>query len=156
MDALTPARPVLRLTVQNERRPYNGQVSLVHMTRASLHSVTKHLTCPAIASVLPAQRGRLPGGAFLVITRSGLRLESESSSLRTAESCSHYRYGLHVRLRLLPTPPRGDAVTVGYRERASPERGLSPPCSRLLPGAQTPASAGVTILVTFYETINFD
>jgi hypothetical protein len=147
MDALTPARPVLRLTVQTERRPSNGQVSLVHLTQASLHSVTKHLTRPVIASLLPAQRDRLPGGRFygipIVITRYGLRLESESSSQRTAESCS-LSYGLHVRLRLLSTPPRGDAVTFGYRERASPGGGLSPPCSRLLPGARIPAFAGMT------------
>lgn len=139
MDALTPARPVLRLTVQNERRPYDGQVSLVDMTLPSMHSVTKHLTCPITAfrcppSVMGSQAQRLS----LSQTRSGLRLESASSSLRTAESCSRYCYGLHVRLRLLPTPPRGDAVTVGYRERASPGRGLSPLRLRLLPGARIP------------------
>jgi len=33
---------------------------------------------------------------------------------------------------LLPTPPHGDAVTFGYREQASPGRGLSPLRSRLL------------------------
>jgi len=142
IDALTPIRPVLRLSMQNERRPYNGQVSLVHMTRTSLHSVTKHLTRPITAfrcppSVLDFQAWR----DHPSLSRSGLRLESESSSLRTAESCSQYCYGLHVRLRLLPTPPRGDAVTVGYRERASPGGGLSPPCSRLLPGARIPGQA---------------
>jgi hypothetical protein len=36
------------------------------------------------------------------LSRSGLHLESAGSSLRTAESCS-LSYGLHVRLRLLPT-----------------------------------------------------
>ncbi|MCF8079875.1 MAG: hypothetical protein K9K88_11400, partial [Desulfobacterales bacterium] len=36
------------------------------------------------------------------------------------------------------------AVTFGYRERASPGGGLSPPCSRLLPGARIPAFAGMT------------
>jgi len=46
MQALTPARPVLRLALQNERRPYNGQASLLHMTRASLRSATNHLTRP--------------------------------------------------------------------------------------------------------------
>ncbi|MBW2148792.1 MAG: hypothetical protein JRI22_17400, partial [Deltaproteobacteria bacterium] len=35
----------------------------------------------------------------------------------------------------LPTPPHSDAVTFGYRERASPGGGLSPPRSRLLTGA---------------------
>ncbi|MGA2735203.1 MAG: hypothetical protein ABSG35_21725, partial [Syntrophobacteraceae bacterium] len=43
----------------------------------------------------------------------------------------------------LPTPPRGDAVTFGYREWAFPGGGLSPPRSRLLPGALIPAKAGI-------------
>ena len=160
MEALTPARPVLRLLLQNERRPFTGQVSLVHMAQASTHSVTKHLTPPSTASLLPDQRDGLPGpfrfrairsgsrgfsqpGASLR-SRSGLRLESAGSSRRAAESCSLHCYGLRVRLRLLSTPPRGDAVTFGYRERASPGGGLSPPNSRLLPGARIPASAGMT------------
>jgi hypothetical protein len=46
---------------------------------------------------------------------------------------------------LLSTSLRGDAVTIGYPERASPERGLSPLGSRLLPGARIPAFAGMTI-----------
>ena len=115
------------------------QVSLVHIARPSLHSVTKHLTRPATASPLPAQRGRLPG----LLSRSGLRLLSAGSSLRAAESCS-LSYGLQVRLRLLSTPHHDDAVTFGYRERASPGGGLSPPGSRLLPGVRIPASAGMT------------
>ncbi len=117
-----------------------------------MHSVTKHLTRPVIAFVLLAQRDRLPGnrsdGFALSAPGSGLRLESAGSSLRTAESCSS-SYGLHVRLRLLPTPPRGDAVTFGYRERASPGRGLAPLRSRLLAGARIPAFAGMTQVALF-------
>ena len=112
------------------------QVSLLHITQPSMHSVTKHLTRPATASPLPAQRDRLPG----LFSRSGLHLESAGSSLRTAESCSS-SYGLHVRFRLLPTPPHGDAVTFDYQERASPERGLSPLRSHLLAGARIPGQA---------------
>ena len=123
------------------------QVSLVHSARPSMHSVTKHLTCPAFASVLPAQRDRPPDprttGLTPLTIRSGLRLLSAGSSQRAAESCSS-SYGLHVRLRLLSTPHHNDAVTFGYRERASPGGGLSPPRSRLLPGARIPASAGMT------------
>jgi hypothetical protein len=147
MDALTPARGALRTLIRgNEHPPWPGQVSLLHMTRTSMHSVTKHLTRPVIAYVLPAQRDRLPGSALMGSpgrSRSGLRLESAGSSLRTAESCSS-SYGLHVRLRLLSTPPRGDAVTFDYRERASPGRGLAPLRSRLLAGARIPAFAGMT------------
>ncbi|MEW6377745.1 MAG: hypothetical protein AB1502_18400, partial [Thermodesulfobacteriota bacterium] len=47
-------------------------------------------------------------------------------------------------LRLLPTPPHGDAVTFSYQERASPEKGLSPFWSHLLAGARIPACAGMT------------
>ena len=60
--ALTPVRAALRTLIRgNEHRPCPEQVSLVHTARPSLHSVTKHLTRPAIASPLPTQRGRLPG-----------------------------------------------------------------------------------------------
>ena len=150
MDALTPARPI-------PHRPLNGQVSLLHITQPSMHSVTKHLTRPIITFLLPAQRDGLPGSSGFRGTLgpprgydqpfassrswSGLRLASAGSSLRAAESCSQDCYGLHVRLRLLPTPPRGDAVTFGYRERASPGGGLPPPRSRLLAGAWMPGQA---------------
>ena len=143
--ALTPARRALRAVSDNEHPPCIGQVSLLHMTRPFMHSVTKHLTRPATASPLPAQRDRLPG----LFSRSGLHPESAGSSLRTAESCSSSSYGLHVRLRLLPTPPHGDAVTFSYQERASPERGLSPLQSHLLAGARIPAFAGMTIIWFF-------
>ena len=90
MDALTPARMALRHT-SREYQPFSGQVSPVHGTRTSMHSVTKHLTRPAIASSLPAQRDRLPGAALMGSpghSRSGLHLESGGSPQRTAESCS--------------------------------------------------------------------
>src|SRR3990170_7740872 len=144
MGAVTPAQRALRTLIRgNELPPSAGQVSLLHSSRPSMHSVTKHLTRPVIASPLPAQRDRLPG----LLSGSGLRPESEGSSQRTAESCSSESYGLHVRLRLLPTPPHGDAVTFSYQERASPERGLSPLQSHLLAGARIPAFAGMTILI---------
>jgi hypothetical protein len=61
MDALTPARPALRTLIRgNEHQPLTGQVSLVHMTRTSIHSVTNHPARPAVASALPTQRNRLP------------------------------------------------------------------------------------------------
>ena len=61
MDALTPARLALRTLIRgNEHQPFTGQVSLVHKTRTSLHSVTNHPAHPAVASMLPTQRNRLP------------------------------------------------------------------------------------------------
>jgi hypothetical protein len=134
MDALTPAWRALRAAPANHQLPPpSRQASLLHITRPSMHSVTKHLAHPATASPLPAQRDRLPG----LCSRSGLRFESADSSLRSAESCSS-SYRLHVRLRLLSTPPHNDAVAFGYQERAPPERGLSPLQSRLLAGARIP------------------
>jgi len=142
MGALTPARPDLHNFAKG-RRPLTGQVSLVHSTRTSMHSVSNHLTRPAIASMLPTQRDRLPGdrsdGFALSVSRSGLRSFPGGSSLRPAESSSS-SYRLHVRLRLLSTPPHDDAVTFGYRERASPGRGLAPLCVHRLPGALGAAS----------------
>ena len=61
MGALTPARGALRThTRGNEHPPWPGQISLVNMTRTSLHSVTNHPTHPVTASLLPSQRDRLP------------------------------------------------------------------------------------------------
>ncbi len=117
----------------------NLQVSLVHMVRPSLHSVTNHLTRSAIAFFMPSQRVGLPGVRTLSPPRSGLRTLPAGSPLRPAESCSS-SYGLQVRLRLLSTLPHGSAVTFNYRERASPGRGISPLRSRLLPGALAQAS----------------
>jgi len=62
MDALTSARwALLTLIRGNELPSCPDQVSLVHTARPSIHPVTKHLTRPAIASLLPTQRDRLPG-----------------------------------------------------------------------------------------------
>ena len=68
---------------------------------------------------LSCQRRRLPAHRG-----SGLRLSIGGSPVGTAESSSCH-YGLPVRLPLLPTPPRDDAVTVGYRtETGIPEGDL--------------------------------
>ena len=62
MDALTPDRRALRTLIRgNELPSCPDQVSLIHTALPSMHSVTKHLTRPAIASLLPTQRDRLPG-----------------------------------------------------------------------------------------------
>jgi hypothetical protein len=56
---------------------------------------------------------------------AGSPRQQAESSLRRLIAISLY-CGLDVRLRLLPTPPRGDAVTFGYEEPDIPRRGLSP------------------------------
>ncbi len=55
----------------------------------------------------------------------GLRPSLAGSPRRQAES-SFLSCGLLVHLRLLPTSPRGDAVTFSYRVQTRPWRGLSP------------------------------
>jgi hypothetical protein len=137
MGALTPVRPAYH-------RPIAGQVSLVHMVRPSLHSVTNHLTHSVIALFMPSQRDGLPGVRTLSPPRSELRTLLAGSPRRPAESCSS-SYGLQVRLRLLSTLPHGNAVTFNYRERTSPGRGLSPLRSHLLPGARAQAPPPVCL-----------
>ena len=56
---------------------------------------------------------------------SGLRLPFAGSPQHTAESGSS-SYGLLFRLRLLPTPPRDDAVTFSYGAVANSDRDLHP------------------------------
>jgi hypothetical protein len=69
MDALTPAQWVLRILIRDNERPSCiGQVSPIYAARPSKHPVTKHPCCPATASPLLTQRGRLPDFCF----RSGL------------------------------------------------------------------------------------
>ena len=117
-----------------------------------MHSVTKHLARPAIASPLPTQRGRLPG------LYPGLDFTLNPQARRYARpNRVRLSYGLHVRLRLLSTPPRGDAVTFGYRERASPGEGTFTP--QIAPAPRRTDSrfrrndefCGIP---TFYEIIN--
>ena len=121
MDALTPARGCAC-----------GLLNLAHIP-CSLPRRSLHFTCrtfPALRLQSPhrlprslchlsCQRRRLPAHRG-----SGLRPSIGGSPVGTAESSSCH-YGLPVRLALLPTPPRGDAVTVGYRtETGIPEGDL--------------------------------
>src|SRR6516162_2287766 len=72
---------------------------------------------------------------------SRLRLERAGSPQRHAESGSS-SYGLPIHLRLLPTPPRGDAVTFDYGACDRLRRGLAPRCQSVLTDALIPAKAG--------------
>jgi hypothetical protein len=56
---------------------------------------------------------------------AGSPRQQAESSLRWLTEISRY-CGLDVRLRLLSTPPRGDAVTFGYEGPDTPRRGLPP------------------------------
>ena len=133
--ALTPARPALRTLIRgNEHRPCPEQVSLVHTARPSLHSVTKHLTRPAIASPLPTQRDRLLGPC---------------PGLDFALNPKAHRYARPNRVRHDPTdcmfasgcsPPRLAATQLPLATGSGhlPE-GTFTPKARLLGGALIPA-----------------
>ena len=81
-----------------------------YLTTSSQRSASNHVMQPRhrFTRHIPAHRASF-----------GLRQVSASSSSHTAESSSLY-CGPPVRLRLLPTPPRGDAVTFDYRALAYP------------------------------------
>ena len=68
-------------------------------------------TTPCAPTPLCPPRGRCATTAYR--TASGLRHGIAGSPQHYAESSSS-SYGPTVRLRLLPTPPPGDAVTFGY------------------------------------------
>jgi hypothetical protein len=92
MKALTPA-PLIT--------PSAGLPA--YLTTPSCRSVSNHAVCSDTAlSTTSACR-----------TTSGLRLSIAGSPQHNAESSS-LSYGPTFRLRLLSTPPRGDAVTFGY------------------------------------------
>jgi hypothetical protein len=89
--------------------------------RPSDHSVSKHLTAPAIALT----RGHRPRGGPSASRASdvvGLGFATRRQARQTARprpTCGrcpvHFRYGLVILLQLLPTPCHQDAVTFRYR-----------------------------------------
>src|SRR6201984_2029212 len=86
------------------------------------------LTPRAVPTFHPHPR-RLSDGRFIsrlsAIGCSRLRHACASSPQRYAES-GLFSYRLPVHLRLLSTPPRGDAVTFDYGASDRPRRGLPP------------------------------
>jgi len=151
--ALTPAQGALRaLTRGNEHPPYPKQVSLIHMARPSLHSVTKHLTRPAIASPLPAQRDRLPG------SRPVQDFTSNPQARRYARP-NRVRHPTDCRFPSGCSPPRLAAtqLPLATRKRASPGKGTSTP--QIAPALRRTDSGfrrndkSYSLLV-FYGTVN--
>jgi hypothetical protein len=121
--ALTPAQEALRTLIRgNEHPPYPRQVSLVHTARPSMHSVTKHLARPAIASPLPTQRGRLPD------LYSGLDFALNPQARRYARP-NRVRYPTDCMFASGCSPPRLAAtqLPLAIRERASPGEGTFTP-----------------------------
>jgi len=124
METLTPAQLTDRAGLPT------------YLTTPSCRSVSNHVGCLDIASpTTPACPAIF-----------GLRHEWAGSPQLPAESSS-LSYGPTVRLGLLSTPPRGDAVTFGYGVCGLLRHGLSPCWCGALMGALIPAKAEIQVLV---------
>jgi len=123
------------------------QVSLCYRATTSGRSVSNH-PLPSRCAIWRFLTIGLTGGIVLRTIRTlagrasfGLRLSLAGSPQQQAESSSRRLvlaslcYGLVVRLQLLSTSPRGDAVTFGYGVPDVPRRGLSPRRCHGLTGA---------------------
>ena len=116
MGALTPGRPALRLTHEHrlDRRP--GLPVLCHQTFRSFR-----LQPPTVAPTCFwgfLRRAYRTTGFVVALFRGPLRhlgfAIEEQARHDSRPNRVDLRYGLIVHLRLLSTPPRGDAVTVSY------------------------------------------
>lgn len=90
-----------------------SQVSLIHVLSLPHHSVSTHQEHPSrrfcTLPLSPADfrfHFRFRGLDFAIRSQARRCLPAVSSSLV---------YGLVLHLQLLPTPPRGDAVSFGFR-----------------------------------------
>ncbi len=93
------------------------QVSLRFVIESSDHSVSNHLPSPrhesgfcVVGRTGPHCCGRPLGAVRQLGFAFGEQARHDGRPNRV-----YLRYGLIVHLRLLSTPPRGDAVTFGYR-----------------------------------------
>ena len=128
MDALTPDGPLFRTTWFLMRvSPPSGLPA--YFVVPSIRSVSKHPMPFPRSSGIPSRDS--PSKSYVEeiassrTERIGLRHFPAGSPRQQAESSSS-TYGPDVRLRLLSTPPRGDAVTFGYEKPDIPRRGLAP------------------------------
>ncbi len=90
------------------------QVSLLHVHGLGGHSVSNHLTFPAVAFTRYPS-ARRASSATAEVWASPI----PSGLAETPGRIEFVSYGLVLRLLLLPTPPRGDAVTVNYRPESA-------------------------------------
>ena len=135
MGALTPARGALRTHAKgNEHPPCPGQVSLVHMARPSLHSVTNHPTRPVIAFLLPTQRDRLPDPGLRPATSLPCRGLANLWQTSCFRPCSGLDFAINEQARRNVRPNR-----VRYPTDCKFASGCSPP---RLTATQLPSAIG--------------
>ena len=139
MGALTPGRPALRLTREHrlDRRP--GLPASCHRAFRSFR-----LQPPAVVPTrfwgFWRRAYRTTGTwspVFRPVRQLGFAIE-EQARHDSRPNRVHWRYGLIVHLRLLSTPPRGDAVTFGYGVPEHPGRDLHPADSMHLQAHSSP------------------
>ena len=122
MGALTPGRPALRLTREHEHRLWRhpGLPTFCHRVVRSfrLQPPTAVPTCFWVF-LGRAYRTTLPWSPLRGHASFGLRHDGRPNRF-------HLRYGLIVHLRLFPTPPRGNAVSVGFGVPKHPGKGFHP------------------------------
>jgi len=99
------------------------QLSLIHVCSLPDHSVTKHLARSATAFTRHPSAWQIPTPRG---DRTWLRHSSAGSPL-THGRIVFVSYGLTVHLLMLPTPPHGDAVPVGYRPEDAYLKGTHTP-----------------------------
>jgi hypothetical protein len=126
MGALTPVRPALRpIYAFALYRMYSG----TYTNRSPRFTRLAFLTIPSpiirrVLSQLFHATPQLDRFSASAVQASPLGCRLTSFRQTESSSCS---YGLVVRLLLLPTPPRGDAVALGYGpESVCPEGTLTP------------------------------
>ena len=105
------------------------QVSLRFVIESSDHSVFNHL--PSSRRFSGFRASGLPDHISVAVLDQGQCVNWASpvpSRLATTVGRIefHLRYGLIVHLQLLSTPPRGDAVTFGYRVPEHSDRDFHP------------------------------
>ncbi len=127
-------------------RPFRPQPPCCHLP---ITAFARYLSRMGRRVYPPGRSGRIGGNA---VTRSEVRHWLAGSPTGLAESGS-LSYGLVIHLRLLPTPPRGDAVTFGYRFVTQTWWGLAPHRSNVfrdaLAQAFTPAEHETIVDISF-------
>ena len=132
LGAVTPGRSALRLTRSMNTGFGVIQGSLLIFIGSSDHSVSNHLPSPRRVSGVLCRRAYRTTLSWLPRCRGPCVLWASPFPSRLATTVGRNEfivvtcYGLIVHLQLLSTPPRGDAVTFGYRVPEHPDRDFHP------------------------------